>query len=124
MPINRLKRTNSDKVGQSITKNVNDCPQRRAIHFGPPKRSMTSPISHSDSYTKSGEENHNLIHHRNQPTASTNISRTNRENQSLAVLMSKTNDESYVTLPGTPDLLRNTREKNRSLWSIRPQITL
>jgi hypothetical protein len=121
---NFIHRTNSAKLGQPVVKNSHDSHQYRIIHFGPPKRSVTCPESQNDSFIKSAEEHYNTFHNRYQPTSSTSISRTNREHQPFTVVMTKKNEDAYVTLSRTSDLQRYTKEKRRSFWSIRPQITL
>jgi len=125
LPFSRfIHRTNSAKLGQRVVNNSHDCHQYRIIHFGPPKRSVTYPRSRSDSFTKGAEEHHNNFPNRHQPTSSTSLSRTNREHQAFTVVMTKKNEDAYVTLSRTSDLLRYTKEKKRSFWSNRPQITL
>lgn len=123
-PIKRfLRRKDSARLGQPVIKNTNESPQQR-VQFSLSKRSMASRTSQSDSYTKSAEDYHNISHHhRHQRTSSTNLSRSNRDNQQLAALMTKTNEESYVTLTRTSDLSRNIKGKRRVSWITNPQIT-
>ena len=119
-----IRRRNSAKLGRPVLKNHHDGLQHQVIHFGLPKRTLPSIESPSDSFTKSAEEHHSHCNNRRPRTSSTSISRTNREHQSLTVLMTKNNDGTHVVLPSTPDLLRETRRKGRPLWSTKAQITL
>jgi hypothetical protein len=119
-----LRRKNSAKLGRPVLGNPHDGSQHQVIHFGPPKRTVPSVESQSDSLAKSAEEHHNIFNNRHQRTSSTSISRTNREHQSLMVLMTKNNEGAHVLLPTIPDLLREKRRNRRSLWSNKPQITL
>jgi hypothetical protein len=119
-----IRRTNSAKLGRPVLKNAHNGSQHQVIHFGPLKRTLPSIESPSDSFVKSAEEHHSICNNRYPRTSSTSISRTNREYQSLIVLMTKNNEGAHIVLSTTPDLLRKTRRKRQSSWSTKGQITL
>lgn len=119
-----IRRTDSTKLGRIIPNKRPDGSQHQIIHFGPRKRTATSADSQTDSFTKTGDDHHNISNNRHPRTSSTSAGRTNRDYQPLAVIMDKTNDNAHVVLPTTPDFLRETRRKRRSLWLRKVPTTL
>lgn len=119
-----IRRNDSTKLGRPIPNKRPDGSQHQVIHFGPRKRTMTSIDSQTDSFIKTADDHHSICNNRHPRTSSTSAGRTNREHQPLAVMMTKSNDNAHVMLPTTPDLLRDTRRKRRSLWSGKVPTTL
>lgn len=118
-----FRRKNSAKLGQQASVNPFNNTQRQIIHFRPCKPVIASTGSQSDSLTRQIGECHGNFNKRQPRTSSTTLLRTNREYQPLTVLMTKTNDATHVVLPTTPDFIRANREKKRSLWSNKSQIS-
>lgn len=119
-----IRRTDSTKLGRPIPNKRPDGSQHQVIHFGPRKRTITSGDSQTDSFIKTADDHHNICSNRHPRTSSTSAGRANREHQPLTVMMTKSNDNTHVVLPTTPDLLRENRRKRRSLWSGKVPTTL
>ncbi|UJR33821.1 hypothetical protein I4U23_021245 [Adineta vaga] len=107
---------NSAKLGRSAWKNAPERMNRPKIQFNSQhKQSLTSPISQSDSCAKHVgigggggggyvEEHQPMLNNRHPRTTSTNLSRIQRDQQPLNVIMSKTNNEPYVSLLRRADI--------------------
>ena len=119
-----MRRNDSTKLGRVIPNKLPGGSQHQVIHFGPRKRTMTSADSQTDSFPKIGDDPHNISNNRHPRTSSTSGGRTNRDYQPLALIMDKSNDNALVILPITPDFLRETRRKRRSLWLKKVPTTL
>ncbi|CAF3325314.1 unnamed protein product [Rotaria socialis] len=120
------RRTNSAKLGRPVLANSHEHPQRRTIHFGPKKQSITSPISQTDSLMKNVEEHHNIVKTHPLQTRPTSLSRINREqHQTMTVIINKTHEPMHVSLSRTSDLLKQySIDKRRPLILTGSQIAL
>ncbi|CAF0727972.1 unnamed protein product [Adineta steineri] len=98
------RRPNSAKLGRPVLENVHHCSNHQKVHFSSYKQSITSRASQSDSYSKSAEEYHYILNNRHPRTNSTNISKLNREQKPLNVVMTKANAEAHISLSRRADL--------------------
>ena len=118
------RQTNSAKLGRPVL-NANLAHHNhrgKSFQFGQIKRN----------HIKQAKETDVLVRHHPKISTKTSssTSKASREQQQMAVMMTKTNESMQISISETPNLLRRyttdikTSSNNRLLWRCKPQTTL